>query len=362
MNLRIDKEGKSPMYIQLYEQLKEEITDGTYLFGDRLPSKRTVASETGISVIPVEHAYTLLCEEGYAEARLRSGYYVMYKSDDFISTYAHSDIPHAGQIRTHGVSSAVFPFPALAKKMRKVTLDYGDRLLIKSPNRGCPELRSAICAYLRRSNGIAARPEQVIIGSGAEYFYSLLAQFFAEYRLIAAEDPSYEKIAKVYRANGIRTDMLKIGTDGITSSELKRTDARILHVTPFNSYPSGISADANKRREYIKWARERGGYIIEDNYDSELTVSKKIDDTLFASCERVIYLNTFSKTIAPSLRIGYMILPEELLESFEKKLGFYSCTVPVFEQYVIAELISCGDYERHINRVRRKRRLELQSR
>ena len=114
MNLKIDKEGKSPLYIQLYEQLKEEITDGTYLFGDRLPSKRTVASETGISVIPVEHAYTLLCEEGYAEARLRSGYYVMYKSDDFISTYAHSDIPHAGQIRTHGVSSAVFPFPALA--------------------------------------------------------------------------------------------------------------------------------------------------------------------------------------------------------------------------------------------------------
>ena len=115
--------------------------------------------------------------------------------------------------------------------------------------------------------------EQVIIGSGAEYFYSLLAQFFAEYGLIAAEDPSYEKIAKVYRANGIRTDMLKIGTNGITSSELKRTDSRILHVTPFNSYPSGISADANKRREYIKWARERCGYIIEDNYDSLPRVS-----------------------------------------------------------------------------------------
>jgi GntR family transcriptional regulator/MocR family aminotransferase len=154
--------------------------------------------------------------------------------------------------------------------------------------------------------------------------------------------------------------MLKMGGDGILSSELAGTDAGVLHVTPFHSYPSGVTASASKRWEYLAWAKRTGGYIIEDNYDSELTVSAKNEDTLFSlSGEgRVIYLNTFSRTIAPSMRVGYMVLPEKLLEAFEEKVGFYSCTVPVFEQYVLAELLSDGSFERHVNRIRRQRRKE----
>ena len=149
-----------------------------------------------------------------------------------------------------------------------------------------------------------------------------------------------------------------MGHDGIQSDLLQKSSATVLHITPFNSYPSGITAGVSKRMEYLRFARERGGYIIEDNYDSELTVSRKNEDTVFSMAKdgSVIYLNTFSKTVAPSMRVGYMVLPEKLLGAFKEKLGFYACTVPVFEQYVLSELITSGDFERHINRVRRKRR------
>ncbi len=152
--------------------------------------------------------------------------------------------------------------------------------------------------------------------------------------------------------------MLTLTQDGISSKELGRTEATILHVTPFNSFPSGVTASISKKHEYLRWAKQRDGFIIEDNYDSELTVSKKPEDSLFSitTDSNVVYVNTFSKTIAPSMRIGYMILPEKLLEAFRDQLGFYSCTVPVFEQLVIAELLHNGDYERHINRIRRKKR------
>ena len=251
-----------------------------------------------------------------------------------------------------------FPFSVLARTMRKVLTDYGQEILSPSPNHGCPQLRGAIASYLARSHGIAVRPEQIIIGSGAEYLYTLIAQLMGQEHIFALESPSYAKIQRVYEASGVHCDLLTLGSDGIHSSELKRTQATILHVTPFNSFPSGITASASKRREYLLWAQQRKGYIIEDNYDSELTVSRKKEDPLFSlpDADRVIYLNTFSRTIAPSIRVGYMLLPQTLMDPFEEILGFYSCTVPLFEQYVLAELLDSGDFERHINRVRRARR------
>ena len=152
--------------------------------------------------------------------------------------------------------------------------------------------------------------------------------------------------------------MLEMGKNVIRTRALAATEATVLHITPFHSFPSGITASVSKRHEYLQWAEKRDAYIVEDNFDSELTISKKNEDTVFSLAKRgnVIYLNTFSQTIAPSVRIGYMVLPKELLEMFDKKLGFYSCTVPVFEQYVLAELMNNGDFERHINRVRRARR------
>jgi GntR family transcriptional regulator/MocR family aminotransferase len=242
--------------------------------------------------------------------------------------------------------------------MRKVILDRGEDIMVKSPNSGLPELRNEICRYLARSRRISVDPSQIIVGSGAEYLYGLIAQFLGMGRAVALENPSYAKIYDVYKVMGLECDMLTMASDGISSAELERTEADVLHVTPFNSYPSGVTADISKKLEYLRWAKKHGGILIEDNYDSELTVSRKVEEPLFSMDREVnvIYLNTFSRTLAPSMRIGYMILPDSLVDAFNEKLGFYSCTVPTFDQYVMAELLKSGDFERHINRVRRKKR------
>lgn len=376
MKYHIQESNDTFAYMQLYKQLRRDIVSGVLIYGMKLPSKRMLAEETGVSVITVEHTYSILCDEGYIESRPRSGYFVIYRESDFLSGMDgsaivegmtdghrifrgeyHHEIAREPQ---HDRAKYEFPFSVLAKVMRKVLADYSEEILIKAPNQGCEELRSAISNYLIRSNGISVNPKQIIIGSGAEYLYSLIVQFFGNETKIGLENPSYEKIRQVYEANGMICDMLNLGQNGIRSSELERTDATVLHVTPFNSFPSGITASVSKRYEYLRWAEKRDGYIIEDNYASELTVSKKNEDTVFslAKNETVIYLNTFSETIAPSMRIGYMVLPEHLVGEFEEKLGFYSCTVPVFEQYVLTELLNNGDFERHINRVRRAKRKE----
>ena len=351
--------SKDPAYMQLYLQIRKDIVSGAYKYGAKLPSKRILAEEAGVSVITVEHTYAILCDEGYVESRQRSGYFVIYKEKDFISVGENEPAQKHDEFSTkrsesHATETTI-PYSVLAKTMRKVILDYGESLLVKSPNHGCSELRKAISSYLARSNGIQAKPEQIIIGSGAEYLYNLAVQLLGKERIFAIENPSYEKIRQVYTALGVKYELLKMGRDGIKTQELEKSNATVLHVTPFNSYPSNVTASVSKRNEYIQWAQNKNAYIIEDNYGSELTLSTKAEDTVFsmASKNNVIYLNTFSKTIAPSIRVGYMVLPEELLADFQKRLGFYSCTVPVFEQYVIAALIESGDFERHINRVRR---------
>ncbi|MBQ6947324.1 MAG: PLP-dependent aminotransferase family protein [Clostridia bacterium] len=346
---------KEKAYLKLYHRLRREIETGVYAYGVRLPSKRGMAEDAGVSVITVEHAYGILADEGYIEPRERSGYFVSYRERDFLSAAEPTEARGFSGHTAH-MAGGEFPFSVLAKTMRRVLQEYGERILVKSPNHGCPELRRAIAAYLARMGGMQVRAEQIIIGSGAEYLYSLIAQLLGE-RTFALESPGYDKIRRVYEACGVITEQLKMGPEGIKSRELARSAAGVLHITPFHSFPSNVTASVSKRREYIAWATARDGYIVEDNYDSELTVSTKSEDTVFSMAHgRVIYLNTFSGTVAPSIRVGYMVLPEGLLEKFEQKLGFYSCTVPVFEQYVLAELIGGGDFERHIHRIRRKRR------
>ncbi|MBE7002839.1 MAG: PLP-dependent aminotransferase family protein [Ruminococcaceae bacterium] len=357
MKYHIEKKGAQSAYLQLYLRLREDIVAGAYPHGSKMPSKRQLADDAGVSLVTVEHAYAILCDEGYLESRERSGYFVSYRAGD---CFPGADAPEARAETSLRAVEHEFPFSVLARTMRRVLSDYGEGLLVKSPNNGCAALRQAIADYLARSRGIRVKPAQVIIGSGAEYLYGLIVQLLGRERVYAVEDPSYEKIRRVYRANGVVCEALRLGADGIRTDELRRTGATVLHVTPFHSFPSGVTASAGKRAEYIRWAGERQGYIVEDDFDSEFTLSSKAEDTVFSlEPERsVIYVNTFSKTIAPSIRVGYMVLPPSLLDGFERAVGFYSCTVPLYEQYVLAELLRSGDFERHLNRIRRKRRRE----
>ena len=349
--------AKKPAYLTLYESLREEIISGIRPFGSRLPSRRILARDRGVSAITAEHSIELLCEEGYAESRPRSGCYVIYRETDGFT------LPSVRQ--EHRISSVppapdrdTFPFPALARVMRRVLTEYGEEIMVRSPNAGCPILREALCSYLARNRGIRVQPDQIVIGAGAEYLYGLAVELLGSDRIYGIEAPSYQKIEQVYRSRNVQVDFCPLGKDGILSEALRSTKASVLHITPFRSFPSGVTATASKRREYLRWASEPDRYIVEDDYESEFSLLRKPEETLFAGTTRqnVIYLNTFSRTVSPSFRVGYMVLPRALLPVFELRVGFYSCTVPTFEQYVLAELISGGDFERHINRIRRGER------
>lgn len=364
MNYLIEANSKTPAYLQLYEQIKNDIVRELYAFGTKLPSKRLIADEAGLSTVTVEHAYALLIDEGYVEAHERSGYFVIFRAAEHFSQAPLAQISPSA-ISRHSMSADArdFPFSLLAKTMRRVISDFGEAILNRSPNSGCRELREAISQYLARSRGIYSDAEQIIIGSGAEYLYGLVVELLGRERIYAIEAPSYEKIEQVYRSADVSYESLPLTDDGIDSLSLGKSRADVLHITPYRSFPSGVSASASKRHEYIRWSGRGTRYIVEDDFESEFSVSKKAEETLFSLSrnENVIYINTFSKSISPSLRVGYMVLPKALVPEFEKKLGFYSCTVPTFEQFVIAELISNGDFERHINRVRRRKRKEMKT-
>ena len=350
-------ETNKPAYLALYESLREEILSGVRPFGSRLPSRRLLARDRGVSTVTAEHSLELLCEEGYAEPRPRSGCYVIYREEDGFSQ------PSARpEHRTAPVPPApgrdCFPFPALARVMRRVLTEYGEEILVRPPNTGCLELREALCRYLARNRGIRVQADQIIIGAGAEYLYGLVVELLGSSRVYGIEAPSYRKIEQVYRSRGVQVDYCPLGKDGILSEALRSTKASVLHVTPFRSFPSGVTATASKRREYLRWIDGADRYIVEDDYESEFSLLRKPEETLFAGSakQNVIYLNTSSRTVSPSFRVGYMVLPRALLPVFELRVGFYSCTVPAFEQYVLAELISGGEFERHINRIRRNER------
>lgn len=358
MKYILEVNSHTPAYQQLYLQVREDIINGIYPYGSKLPSKRTISLDCNTSTVTVEHAYALLCDEGYTEARERSGYFVIFRADDGFISAPTSSLIRRTQPNSHIETNTDFPFSVLAKTMRKVISDAEGGMMERSPNLGTLELREAIRAYLAQNRGILADIEQIIIGSGSEHLYSLLVKLLGRERVYAIESPSYKKIEQVYMASDVSLEKLPLTHDGIDSSALKKCSADILHISPYRSYPSGVTATASKRHEYLRWAEQEDRYIIEDDFESEFSVSRKPEETLFSHSLRdnIVYMNTFSKTVSPSFRIGYMVLPKSLAKEYDEKLGFLSCTVPTYLQFVLTELITNGDFERHINRIRRTKR------
>ena len=300
--------GDQPKYYRLYTCIREDILRAELLPGQKLPSKRALAEHLHISLATVSGAYEQLVDEGYLTAKPRSGYYVSAISRLPQNTQPQTrlrmlpaDAPAAQEPAGYG-----FRYSALTRLMREVIADCGTRLLEKPPQYGCAELRNAIAEYLLRYRGMLAQPDCIVIGSGEEYLYGLIVQLLGRERVYGLEDPGYEKVRQVYAANGAVCELLPMGEDGIRAGALQNARASVLHITPFHSFPTGITTSAAKRSDYLSWAAERNAILIEDDFDSEFSENKKPLQTLYSMDRRgcVIYVNTFSHSLAPSMRMG----------------------------------------------------------
>ncbi len=348
---------KDKKYLTIYKEIKEKILSGEYEEGAHLPSKRVLADKRGVSVITTEKAYNMLLDEGYITARERSGYFVSKLETLGGENKKPQVIKYLDETEEESERED-FEYSLWFKTIRKVISEKGEKLFSKAPGKGVARLRNAIAGYLLRYRGMVAQPERIIIGSGAEQLYEMVVKILGRDKLYGIEDPSYPQIETVYSGEGARIKKLKLLKDGIAKEELLKSGADVLHVTPFKSFPTEATTTATKKREYLSWAEKSGAYIVEDDFNSEFFIPGQPVETLYSldGKEKVIYINTFSKSLSPSMRMGYMILPEHLLVSYEEKLGKLSCSVPVLDQYVLAEFIENGSFERYLNRMRRQMR------
>ena len=358
------EKGSDPLYEYLYKCIKNDIIAGKIKAGEKLPSKRTFAKNLGISVITVEGAYSMLISEGYVYSIPKKGFYVADFS--FPSGYSERKISAPAALSGGGgafladftspqTDTEIFPFSVWTKTMRDVMSQMQTELMTNSPCGGILRLRRAIAKYLLEFRGMQADPEQIIIGAGTEYLYGILIQLLGRSCVYAIEDPGYHKSAKICEQFGVPCVYINMDSDGIIVSELEEKGATLVHTSPAHHFPTGAVMPLSRRYELLSWAlKSPERYLIEDEYDSELRMNGKPLPTLKSIdvSGRVIYMNTFAKTLCSTVRISYMVLPKELADLFYKKLGFYSCTVSNFEQYTLAAFIENGSFEKHINRLR----------
>lgn len=351
------------MYAHLYQCIKEDILNGKLEAEDKLPSKRTLAKNLGISLITVENAYAQLMIEGYIYSRPKRGYYVakIMKQPPLhqeVKQNSKLQLPQkqAFSFASGNVPAETFPYNIWSRLLRQVlTAANENTLLCDTSCGGIVQLRQAIAQHLYQFRGMQAEPEQIIIGAGTQVLYNLIVQLLGRNHIYALEDPGYPQLAAIYKANNVFCRYLPMDKNGVNREMLENSGADILHITPSHQFPTGIIMPASRRYELLHWAGQSSSrYIIEDDYDCEFRLYGRPIPTLQSSdtAEKVIYINTFSKTLAPTFRISYMVLPSHLTTLFYQKLGFYSCTVSNFEQFTLAKFIEGGYFERHLNRMR----------
>lgn len=359
----LDKRTGVSLYEQLYRCVKEDILSGRLAAGQKLPSKRALAAHLEVSVITVRNAYEQLMAEGYLTGVEKKGYFVSSVLPSVPELPQTPEEPPQPQeqtwfldLVTNSIAAEDFPFTVWARLMRQTILEQGTGLLRSTPPQGAWALRRAIAGHLRQFRGMEVSAEQIIVGAGTEVLYSLLVQLFGRERLYGVEDPGYGKIARIYRAGGADVVAIPLDEAGLSVEELRRSGADVVHISPSHHYPTGLVMPIARRQELLRWAQERPERIIlEDDYDSEFRFVGRPIPTLFSvdSSGQVVYINTFSKTIAPSIRISFMVLPRHLLAAFRQQLGFYACTVSAFEQYTLSQFLSGGYYEKHLSRMRK---------
>jgi len=401
LNYTFNKETTSaPLYVQLYDFIRSDIMSGKLITDTHLPSKRSLSQQLGISVLTIENAYGQLMSEGYIYSLPRRGYFVSdmnideYDAESFDrlsanidatscntstalsgsscytqavytqdSDYAVSEHIYSGNnsreiiadFSSNSASTDSFPFSTWAKLTRQILSSEQPLLMTNSPSMGLWELRQAISGYLRDFRGIAVSPDSIVIGAGTEVLHLLLIQLIGADKVYATENPGYRKLSRLYETYPVKCRRISIDECGILVDELRQHGADVVHTTPSHHFPTGITMPIGRRLELLGWADESDTrYIIEDDYDSELRLSGRPIPSLYSidKSRRVIYMNTFTKTLASTIRISYMVLPPELMEIYNRKVSFYSCTVSTFEQLTLAHFIADGYYEKHINRMR----------
>ena len=356
LTYELKKSPGVPLYEALYRCIRDDILSGKLPAGEKLPSKRAFAQHLEVSKITVETAYSQLLAEGYICSREKIGYFVeaverpaRQKAMERPGEEAPAEEP---LLDLTSAGTEHFPFSVWTRLQREVMLDYGEQLLRPLPNQGIPELRRAIAGHLAAFRAMDIDPDNILIGAGTDFLYNLLIQLLGRDKVFAVEEPGYSKIRSIYAAGGVCCVSAPMDSRGVRPDGLN--DADVLHFSPSHHFPTGLVTPMARRLELLNWAREKGGWIIEDDYDSEFRFDAHPMSAMQSlDRERVIYMNSFSKTLAPSIRISYMVLPRKLMAEFKQRLGFYSCTVASFEQYTLARFLSRGHFEKHINRMRK---------
>lgn len=357
--------GSDSLYMHLYKCIKNDILQEVLHAGEKLPSKRSLAKNLNISIITVENAYAQLIAEGYVYSIPKKGFFVTDiktidpKREPILSTenvqLSSGKSNYFADFTSNQTSSEHFPFSIWAKLTRELLTHNQPELLTNPPCGGILPLRQAIAKHVKDFRNMTVAPEQIIIGAGTEYLYGLLIQLLGFEKRYAVEDPGYSKIFQIYESHRISCSFASMDASGVKISDLEEQNIDVVHISPSHHFPTGIVMPISRRYELLGWAAKADSrYIIEDDYDSEYRLNGQPIPTLQSIDvqEKVIYINTFTKTLASTIRISYMVLPKHLVNTFYSKLYFYSCTVSNFEQYTLARFISEGYFEKHINRMR----------
>ena len=367
IHIQLDPKSDTTLYEQIYEYIRDEIRAGNLLKNEKLPSARFLAEYLQVSRTTVDMAYEQLVLEGYVEARARRGYFVsafeeLYALGEAVNAKTHKPKESDGQpvwrydFSPNAIDMRYFPYATWKKITKSILVDANSKMFSLGESQGDLQLRTTICRYLHGSRGVNCEPEQIIIGAGNDYLLLLLEKILGRHIHVAMENPTYVRAYKIFQSCAYPVSLIPMDESGMKVDCLRRTDAQVAYVMPSHQYPTGVSMPIGRRMELLKWAsEEQERYLIEDDYDSEFRYKGKPLPSLQASDAdgRVVYIGTFSKAIAPAIRISYMVLPYPLLERYRSNCSFYSSTVSRIDQTILNEFIRDGYFERYLNKMRK---------
>ena len=370
LTIQLQTDNDKCLYEQIYEYIQGEIKEGKLLQGERLPSTRSLAENLQVARSTVEMAYEQLLSEGYIESRPYKGYFVckieeLFQLDEGRSSERKSSLEQAEPTGAGGytydfsptqIDMTGFPFSVWRRLHKKVLEDGNEQLYARGDAQGDYGFRETIARYLHASRGVNCTPEQIIVGAGNDYLLMLLEKILGRELSIAMENPTYKRAYRIFRSFAYPITTVDMDESGMMVEELRKTDAKLAYVMPSHQYPTGTVMPIGRRSELLKWANEKEDrYLIEDDYDSEFRYKGKPIPSLQASDKngKVIYIGTFSKSIAPAIRVSYMVLPGKLVQAYREKCYFYSTTVSRIEQKILDEFIRGGYFERYLNKMRK---------